>query len=367
MYTVNYLSSKPLHQQIKQILERQILQKELEEGELIPSEKELCEQFGVSSTTVRRALHELVRDGLIYRRPGIGSFVSSAAKQLSLLLLVSGFDDAAWHANLFGELIGGIAKVTWEHSTTLSVVHVPPGFKGVRSYLYSVIEEDVFDGILLRVAGDLEEDYLVPLLETGCPYVAIKRYLPHREINCVVHDDLQGAFRATEHLIKLGHTRIGLIASQHTIVGRDRSQGYFKALEAYEVDADPSLIRYSDSFREEEGHRATSELLSLEERPTAVFAASDRLAVGAYRAIEETGLRIPEDVAIVGYGDIPPIRLLSPPLTTVRLSYRDLGIQSVSLLLDIITHKVRPPQRVVIESSLIVRESSRAGKPNQYL
>jgi DNA-binding LacI/PurR family transcriptional regulator len=358
MYELKQSSLKPLYQQVQAVLERQILRQELKPGELIPSESQLCEQFNVSSITVRRALQELVRNGLIYRRPGIGSFVSSDTKQLSLLLLISGFDDARWHANLFGELIGGIAKITWEHGTTLSVVHIPPGFHNIRSYLYSVIEEGAFDGILLRVAGDLEEDYLVPLLETGCPYVSMKRYSPHREINCVVHDDLAGAFRATEYLIKLGHTRIGLISARHTVVGRDRSQGYLKALEAYGIEADPRLIHYSDSFVEEEGARTTGELLGLEERPTAIFATSDRLALGAYSAIEKAELRIPQDIAIVGYGDIPPGSLLSPPLSTVKVSYRDAGIQAASLLLDIITYKVKPPQRIVIESSLIVRGSS---------
>jgi DNA-binding LacI/PurR family transcriptional regulator len=289
--------------------------------------------------------------------------VSSDTKSLNLLLLILGFQEADWrkHANLFSDLIGGIAKVTWEHQAVFSVAHVPTEFNDLRSYMYSVIQEGMFDGILLRVAGDLQEDYLIPFLETGFPYVVIKRYLPHRIINCVVVDDVQGAFVATEHLIKSGHTRIGLIAPQSIVVGRDRCKGYFKALEAYGLEADPDLVCYTNDFLEESGCRTASKLLALEDRPAAIFAPSDMLAFGVYRAIKKAGLLIPEDVAVVGYDDIPSAATLSPPLTTVRTPYYEFGAQSASLLLDIITQKVKPPQSVVIEHSLIVRESSGQG------
>jgi len=280
-----------------------------------------------------------------------------------VLLLIIEFQEEDWrrHAHLFSEMIGGIVNVTWEQQATLSMVHVPMRFNDIGSYLHSLVEEDTFDGVLLRIAGDLSEDYLTPLAEAGFPYVVIKRYLPHRRINCVVNDDVQGAFMATEHLIKLGYTRIGLIVSNQIVVGRDRSRGFFEALEAYGLEADPDLVRYTDDFMEETGRRVTSELLVSRHRPEAIFAPSDILAMGAYHAVEEAGLRIPEDVAIVGYDDIPPAAQLSPPLTTVRTPYYDFGVQSASLLLDIINQKVRPPQKVVIEQSLVVRESCGAG------
>lgn len=361
MREINRLSPKPLYQQIKQILERQILEGALREGDLIPSERELCEQYGVSSTPVRRALQELVREGLIRRRPGIGSFVSSESRNLYLLLLIIGFDKAEWRrvACIFSELIGGIAEVTWEHQATFSVAHVPTGFDDIRPYIRSVIQEGEFDGILLRLGGDLQEEYLAPLLETGFPYVVIKRHLPNRMINCVINDDVQGAFMATEHLIKSGHTKIGFIAPQHIAVGKNRCQGHFKALEVNGLEADPDLVCYTDDFMEETGRRAASKLLASRHKPTAIFAPSDIMAIGAYRAIEEAGLRIPEDVAVVGYDDIPLAATLSPPLTTVSTPYYRFGTQSASLLLDIITKKIEPPRQLVIEQSLVVRESSR--------
>jgi DNA-binding LacI/PurR family transcriptional regulator len=357
---VSRFSPDPLYKQVKDILEHQILSGKLQPGDALPSGQQLCLQYGVSSITVRRALRELVAEGLINRRPGLGSFVTSNSKTFNLLLFIVGFYEEDWrkHGHLFSDLIGGIARVTWERQAVFSVAHVPPELGDVRSYIYSVIHEGVFDGMLLRVAADLEESCLVPFLETQFPYVVIKRYDPERIINCVVVDDVKGAFTATEHLINRGHSRIGLVVPQSIVVGRDRCKGYFEALEARGIDPDPDLVHYTDDFLEESGSRATSQLLALKDRPTAVFAPSDMLAVGAYRAIKDVGLEIPRDVAVVGYDDILAASMLSPPLTTVRTPYYDFGVRSASLLLDIISGRVKPPKRVQIDQSLVVRESS---------
>ena len=360
MSEVSRFSPDPLYKQVKDVLERRIQSGQLKPGDALPSGQQLCEQYGVSSITVRRALRDLVDAGLIHRRPGLGSFVSSNAKSFNLLLLILGFHEEDWrrHGHLFSDLIGGIARVAWERRAVFSVAHVPPTLSDVRLYLYSMIDDGMFDGALLRVAGDFEESCLIPFLEIQFPYVIIKRYLPDRIINCVVVDDVQGAFMATEHLIQQGHTRIGLVVPQSIVVGRDRCKGYFKALEAHGIEADLDLVCYTDDFLEESASRATSQLLALKDRPTAVFAPSDMLAIGAYRAIEEAGLNIPNDIAVVGYDDITAASMLSPPLTTVRTPYYDFGVRSASLLLDIISHKMKPPQRVVIEQALVVRESS---------
>ena len=362
---VAHLSSKPLYQQLKETLRRQILEGELQPGTLIPSERQLCEQYGVSSTTVRRALQELVRDGLIHRRAGIGTFVSSPSRR-SILLIVVGFDNPAWlkRSYFFSDLIAGIATVTWENNAIFSVVHLLSSAcadGGVQSLISSIMDETSYDGFLLRLEGNLQEEYLSPFFETGFPYVVIKRYLPQRPTNCAVVDDEQIALEATDHLVGLGHTRVGLITTRSLTHGSDRYKGYLKSLEAHGIRTDPSLVCWAKDYYEEYGHEAAARLLALDDRPTAIFAASDLLAVGAYSAIEEAGLRIPEDVAVVGCADIPAAASLSPSLTTVRVSYYDLGVQATRLLLDIISNKVQPPQKVTIEHPLIVRESCGSG------
>jgi DNA-binding LacI/PurR family transcriptional regulator len=349
------LSTKPLYGQLKDTLRRQILEGELQPGALMPSERQLCEQHEVSSTTVRRALQELVREGLVRRRAGLGTFVSTKIRR-RILLIVVGFEKPAWRERsyFFSDLIAGIAAATWESGAIFSVVHVEDS---VESLISSMIEEMAYDGFLLRLEGDLEDEYLTPLLETGFPYVIIKRYAPHRPINCVVVDDEQIAIGATNHLIELGHTRIGLISTQNVVHGRDRYLGYLKALEAHGLDIDPSLVCLAEDYYEECGFGAAAKLLALRDRPTAIFAASDLLAVGAYSAIEEAGLRIPEDVAVLGCADIPVAASLSPPLTTIRVPYYDLGLESTKLLLDLICNSAQPPKKITIGHELVVRES----------
>ena len=357
--TLDQWSTKPLYQQLVETLERKIREGEWQEGTLIPSERELCDQYAVSSTTVRRALQELVNSGLVRRRAGIGSFVSSDTRNLSVLLLILGFDETDWrkHGYYFSDLMGGIAKVTWERQAVFSVAHVPKAVQDINSYMYSMIEERMFDGILIRIASDLSADHLVPFQETNFPYVAIKRSLPEKTINCVIVDDVQGGFMATEHLIRLGHRRIGMIVTHNLALGRDRSKGYFRALDTYGITPDYSLIMTTGDFLEESGYRAAQQLLAQENRPSALFVCSDIMAFGVYRAIEEAGLRIPDDIAVVGYDDIPDAARLTPPLTTISTPYHDFGTHSTSLLLDLITRKVKAPQQMVIPHSLVVRTS----------
>jgi DNA-binding LacI/PurR family transcriptional regulator len=254
--------------------------------------------------------------------------------------------------------MGGIAKVTWERQAVFAVAHVPTTVQDISGYLYSMIDDGMFDGILLRMAGDLDEELLIPFTKRNFPYVAIKRYLPHRKINCVMVDDKQGAFMATEHLIQMGHRRIGLIVTQSFAVGRDRYQGYMQALQHYGIPFDPELVIQTQNFLEESGRRAAAPLIAMNNRPTAIFAPSDVLAFGVYQAVSEAELRIPEDIAIVGYDDIPAAALVVPPLTTIRTPYFEFGARAAELLLDIITQQVIPPHQIVIDHALLVRESS---------
>jgi DNA-binding LacI/PurR family transcriptional regulator len=352
---VTHLSGKPLYEQLRQTLRREILEGELEPGALMPSERQLCEQYEVSSTTVRRALHELVKEGLVRRRAGLGTFVSPKIRRRILLIIV-GFDKPAWRERsyFFSDLIAGIAAATWESGAIFSVVHVDDD---VGTFISSMIEEMAFDGFLLRLEGDLLDEHLSPFLENRFPYVAIKRYTPDRSINCVIVDDVQVALKATEHLISLGHERVGLISTNNVVHGKDRHAGYLKALETNGLEMDPGLVCLVEDYYEEYGHQATAKLLALKDRPTAIFAASDLLAMGAYSAIKEAGLRIPQDVAVVGCADIPAAASLSPPLTTIRIPYYDLGMQSTNLLLDLICNRAQPPQKITVECEFVARES----------
>ena len=174
-----------------------------------------------------------------------------------------------------------------------------------------------------------------------------------------------GGYSATEHLLGLGHRRIGLVAglAQHRY-SRARIDGYRSALEAAGVPVDPELIRHGDWTRSGAAE-AVEHLLRLKDRPTAIFACSDRMALGAYEQAAALGLRIPEDLSVVGFDDLPEARWLTPALTTVRQPVREMGATAARMLLQALegvngAAADRQPtvDRLELSTQLVVRDST---------
>ncbi|HEX6779211.1 MAG TPA: substrate-binding domain-containing protein [Ktedonobacterales bacterium] len=354
-------SGGPLYQQLRQELFARIRRGEFAPGDLLPSENQLCEEYGVSLTTARRALLELVKEGVVRRRVGVGTMVAPRVRAAHLAFVSVDETGDAWRriSSAMGELVAGIGELAWQRSASFSMFGVDE--EGAEEQLRSLVEARDADGILLRTANDIQENYLAILESAGLPYVVIKRQMPGRAMNCVVSDDFLGARIATAHLLERGHRRIAFICAKPALtLTQERLAGYRDALEAADQEFDEALVRVEPSFHNEMGYRAVRELLQLPERPTAIFVASDTMAIGGYQAAREAGLSIPGDVAFIGYDDISPVALLQPPLTTVRTAYYDFGRLATELLLDLIDGQKEAPQRVVIQPELIVRGSTGA-------
>jgi DNA-binding LacI/PurR family transcriptional regulator len=351
----------PLYQQLRQQLIARIRRGEFGPGDMLPSENQLCEEYSVSVTTARRALLELVKEGVVRRRIGVGTMVAPRVRQVHLGFVSIDNLGGAWRGISAGmvELIGGIGELAWRRNASFSMSGVDED--GAAETLRSVTEARSVDGILLRTANEIRAEHLDLLDASGMPYVVIKRELPGRLVNCVVSDDLQGARLATGHLIEQGHTRIGFVCGKPGLtLTQDRLRGFREALALAGLPHDPELVRLEASFDAQAGRRAVRDLLERPDRPTAIFVASDTMAIGAYGAVNGLGLRIPRDVALLGYDDIGTSALLQPPLTTVRTGYHDFGRLAAQLLLDLIEGRLDPPQRVVIKPELIVRGSTGA-------
>lgn len=349
----------PMYQQLRQDLLARIRRGEFAPGDLLPSENQLRQQYEVSITTVRRALLELVKEGVIQRKVGVGTTVSPRVRRARITFVSIDYLGDAWRhvSSVMGEIVSGVGEYAWQHDTTLNMVGVEDD--DAAAYLRDLVDERSSDGVLLRVANDIREEHLRILEEAGFPYVVIKRHIPGRKMNCVISDDVSGARMATDHLLELGYERIGFVcAKPHITLSQERLAGYRKALAESGVGSDDTLVRQEPYFTMEMGYQAVRSLLELPNPPGAVFVASDTMALGGYQAAWDLGLNIPEDVALVGYDDIPQASVLQPPLTTVRTSYYDFGLIATRLLLDIIEGKEVPPQQKVIRPRLIRRESS---------
>lgn len=219
--------------------------------------------------------------------------------------------------------------------------------------MHGILRPGVVDGMIIA-SHVIEDRFLEAVAESGKPYVLVGRH-PVESVSYVDVDNFGAARTATMHLARLGHRRIGTITGpQNMIAGLDRYQGYVEGLRGSGLALDRELVAAGD-FGEESGHRAMHRLL--ERGVDAVFAANDTMALGALRAADERGARVPDDVALVGFDDIPAAARAQPPLTTVRQPIRHTGEAAVRLLLDLIADPSRAPQREFLPTELVVRAS----------
>jgi LacI family transcriptional regulator len=202
------------------------------------------------------------------------------------------------------------------------------------------------------------------LADAHVPYVLIDpaAQLPNADVATVGATNWAGGLSAARHLLELGHRRIGVISGPAAMLcSRARVDGYRAALESAGVAVDPALIR-DGNFHHSGGYRAARELFELLEPPTAIFAGSDEQAFGVAEAARVTGRRIPEDLSIVGFDDLPISRWVSPALTTVRQPLADMGRTAAEMLLTMIDRREPSGRQVELATELIVRSST--GPPN---
>lgn len=306
--------------------------------------KVLNERWGVSEETrerVRSAIGELgyqaslVAQGLASGRTGIVG------------ILIADFESFA------AELMRGAAEAL--HHTDYELViysACKPGQDAVgweRRYL-SRLAGTLVDGAIL----------VTPTIESvndGPPVVAVDPLTHQSEMPRVFSDNLRGAKLAVEHLIALGHRRIGLLAGREELQSAAlRARGYCDALKSAGIPIDESLIKpggYNPSVALSSAHH----LLTRADRPSAIFAASDRAALATYKSAAELGIRIPDELSVVGFDDIPESALAHPGLTTVAQPIRDMGKIAMELLLDKIAQR-QVDQVVVLPIRLVIREST---------
>jgi LacI family transcriptional regulator len=252
----------------------------------------------------------------------------------------------------FPILIQGVSSAcnAREYSVMLWLAEPEYERRQIRQIMYS----GLVDGVI--VSSMLLNDSLVQaLFEGDLPFMLVGRHPTDKRASYVDADNIGGAREAVTHLLRLGRTRVATITGpQNMTAGVDRLTGYLAALRARGLVSDPSLIAEGD-FTEASGYRAMQQLLACQ--PDAIFAGSDIMAIGAMRALREAGLRVPEDVAVVGFDDVPQAARVEPPLTTVRQPIHRLGATTVDSLLDLISYPDSTPRRIVLPTELVVRAS----------
>ncbi|WP_218918083.1 LacI family DNA-binding transcriptional regulator [Falsihalocynthiibacter arcticus] len=195
------------------------------------------------------------------------------------------------------------------------------------------------------------------LLDLPIPVVLLNCYSQDHRLPAVIPDESIGGFRATRHLLEHGHKRIGMITGEVWMEAtRDRQKGYKRALAEENIPFDKSLIVHGN-WTPSSGYAATMQLLALKDRPTAIFCQNDRMAIGCYEALKEEGLKIPQDISVMGYDDEEIARHLHPPISTVNLPHRTMGAWAVEYIEA--NKKVRQPKKTIMrmDCALVERES----------
>ena len=326
--------------------------------------EQIAKLSGVSRSTVSRVINndpnvsEATREKVLQIVKRVNYTPNAAARGLAagrthvLGLVIPMGVSALFTDPYFPILIQGVSAGcnAREYSVMLWLAEPEYERRMIRQIMYS----GLVDGVI--VSSMLMDDQLVKALADGeLPFMLIGRHPTDTRISYVDADNVGGAREAVTHLLRLGRTRVATITGpQNMIAGADRLHGYLLALRDRNLISDPGLIVEGD-FTETGGYRAMQQLLA--RRPDAVFAASDMMAIGAMRALREAGLRIPEDVAIVGFDDLPQAARAEPALTTVRQPTYRLGTTTVDSLLDLIDHPDSYQRRIVLPTELVVRQS----------
>ena len=328
--------------------------------------KRIAAELGVSVTTVSKVLNgqpdigEVTRARVMAKVEKLGYRPNAVARSLSLRRTHTlGVVIPDLMHSFFVEIVAGIESVTSAQGYGLLLCSSGEDRRKERAELDMLRARQV-DGIVLasaHVSGNT--DILKELVAANCALVMIDRD-DHPKVPChrVVTDDTAVGCLATAHLADRGRRRIAHIGGPPIVHARRREEGYRGALRAAGLAFDPGLVIRA-GFMEADGYRAMQQLLALRPPVDAVFAANDPTAIGAMKAIWDAGRRVPDDIAVVGAGDVAHGDLLRVPLTTVAWSKEALGRRAAELLLGQIEAQAGGPfQRTVIQPTLVVRESS---------
>lgn len=261
------------------------------------------------------------------------------------------------HPGYFAEILAGAAEALYEHD--MRVVLCPTRHSHAREMsLLDRLADGEADGAVVVLPEESSEEFGM-LAAHGFPFVIVD---PRTEVSegipvvCAAHS--AGATQATRHLLALGHRRIGVISGpEGWVATEERLRGHHAALAGSGVLPDPSLVRRSN-FRIDGGREAADGLLAQPDPPTAIFAFNDSMAIGAMQAVSARGLRVPDDISVVGFDDTVEAAVAVPALTTVRQPLAELGRTAVSLLLRQIQNKRLEPLRVELATRLVVRDST---------
>jgi len=326
----------------------------------LPSEFELVNKYGISRGSVRTGLRMLREKGIIYVLPGKGAYVSkrfpfpSIIKRNRVALIIPSLEESDH------QIYKGIESVLDKAGLTLSIFNSRRSVKQENSNLMLLLEREEEGAIIFPNCGMANAQLIYELKRANYPFVLIDRYFRDLETDYVVTDNKKGGFLAAEHLIRLGHRRIGIILGLPCTAIEDRQAGFMEALAKYGLELDPNLIVRMEKTGDVEPMSGgfDSALGLLKKKPTAIFATNDFIAREALKAVNGLKFEVPKDISLIGFDNQRFAGELAPPLTTIAQPFMDIGRKAAQILRAKINGESEQTVQEILPPKLIIRQTS---------
>ena len=325
--------------------------------------KDIAKIINMSHTTVSRALNDspLISDDTKSKvraiakkynyTPNVNARGLVLSKSYNIGLFFSTIKTGT-SAGFFMDSVRGVNEVI-KDNYSLSVEGVDD-FKDL-----SKVSSRFFDGIILMSQSQEDNRFIKHVIKQGMPFVLLNREIENAKATTILADDQTGAFKATECLIRKGHKKIGIIEGIPEFKNTQRrKEGFLEAMDKYKIEHYPQLA-VSGNYDLDGGYTAMQEILALKDYPTAVFCFNDDMAVGAMKAIFDNGLKIPEDISLVGFDDSEFAAYLSPALTSVSRPIEQMCIEGAKILLEEINGSKQKNITIFLKTELKERDSVR--------
>lgn len=349
----------PKYQLVKNYVLSQIENNEISQDDRIPSESEFAKLLDVSSITVRKALADLANEGIIYRVKGKGSFVAGhhapAVEKTSNLiaLIISGIE---MYDSSYMQIMKGVQSYISKLDCKLIIEFVANNIEEEYQVIKSLIESEVRGILIYSSNPDSAKTYLNEIRKKSIPFVMIDRFPSGYPVNCISCNNHDGAYEAVEYLLRLGHRNIGFAAFDfHLSPEVDRYNGYHDAMLNAGLPPAEDIV-YPDKELDYKHLAAQIDSGAL----TAVFCVNDRRGIEMIEQLTALGVRIPEQVSVMGFDDFESAKYAKVALSTVKQHFDILGYESAKLLMEISNASTYGYKKILLSTSLVIRDSTGA-------
>ena len=355
---MNLSNNGPKYSQLKEYLKEKMRQGNILPDEQLPSENMLARQFMVSRHTVRQALGDLENEGYVYREQGRGTFCAPRKRNNSgrtIAVVTTYISDY-----IFPAVIRGIEEVLSASGYTLLLANTGNDKLKEAQCLENLLSQDIAGLIIepTKSAGDnVNFKYFQELKRRKIPYLMLHAVYPELEPAYIVMDDEKGGYMVTQYLLQLGHRDIAGIFKADDLQGVKRQAGFCSALNTYNISLKPEFLGNYDTEQQKSfPYQFTRGLLQRVNKPTAIVCYNDQIAIRILEAVREEGIKIPDQLSIIGYDDSSLAVASEVKMTTIKHPKAEMGRQAARFIIDMMEGRMEKP-RLVYQPELIIRSS----------